>query len=117
MAKNLIQTGKTIDITASGDKKSGELAMVGDLAVVCAVDIADGKSGAAYAEQVFAVNAKANVAINQGEDLYWDPDGDPVDGEAGSGCLTNVATGNQYAGKAWAGASAGASSVRIKLNA
>jgi predicted RecA/RadA family phage recombinase len=117
VSKTLVQKGDTIIITASGAKTAGQFVMVEDLAVVCAVDIADGQSGAAHATQVHEVSAKANVAISQGDNLYWDADGDPVGGTAGSGCLTNVATDNKYAGKAWAAAASGASSVQIKLNA
>ncbi|MCF8043283.1 MAG: DUF2190 family protein [Desulfarculaceae bacterium] len=117
MATNLIQKGESINITASGAKNAGDFVMVQDLAVICAVDIADGQTGAAYATQVHEVAAKANEVISQGDELYWDADGDPVGGIAGSGCLTKVATDNKYAGKAWAKAVAGAGSVQIKLNA
>ncbi|MEL6613939.1 MAG: capsid cement protein, partial [Bacteroidota bacterium] len=40
----------------------------------------------------------AAVASTQHAKAYWDADGDPVGGTAGSGAVTNVATDNVFIG-------------------
>ena len=118
MAKNFIQEGKRIEITASGAAiSSGDLVLVNDLAVVALVDIADGDSGNAAPEGVWELSGKAAEAVNQGDKLYWDADGDPLVGTAGTGCITATPTDNQYIGIAWAAAAADVGTVPTKLNA
>ena len=117
MAVNKIQEGKRIEITAAADIKSGALVMIQDLAAVALVDIATGAKGNCAVDEVWELSAKANVAIAQGDKLYWNPTGDPYQGTVGSGCVTNVATGASYIGIAWAAAGATALTVRCKLNA
>ncbi len=60
---------------------------------------------------------KASEAVALGARLYWDADGNPVGGVAGSGCLTATATDNTYAGIATAAALEADAVVEIKLNA
>jgi len=116
MATNCVEKGKTIDYTAGADIASGQFVMVGALAAVAITAIASGATGALDTSQVFDL-PKGAEAITQGAKLYWDADGDPVGGVAGSGCLTTTATDNDYAGIAWAAADAGAALVPLKLNA
>ena len=117
MASNKIQRGKRIEIQAGADIKSGDLVLVEDLAVVALVDIAMGGIGNCAVDEVWELSAKAGEAIAQGAKLYWDADGDPQGGTAGTGCITATATGNQYIGIAWADAAADSATVRVKLNA
>jgi len=42
---------------------------------------------------------KANGAISVGNAVYWDADGNPQGGTAGSGCLTTTSTGNTFFGR------------------
>lgn len=118
MAKNFIERGDRIRISASGGAiSSGDLVMVGDLAATALEDIADGAAGVAQTVGVFALAHKADEAMAQGAKIYWDADGDPLVGEAGSGCLTAAATDNKYVGIVWRAAAQADASVRVKLNA
>jgi predicted RecA/RadA family phage recombinase len=58
----------------------------------------------------------ATEAIGQGEDVYWDADGDPVGGTAGSGACTATSTDNTLIGKAMVAKASGGALVRVKLN-
>lgn len=60
---------------------------------------------------------KASGAWTQGDAIYWDADGDPVDGTAGSGCMTTTATGNTLAGFAAADAAADAAFGKVEMTA
>jgi predicted RecA/RadA family phage recombinase len=80
-------------------------------------DIADDESGELAVAEVFEVRKAAGEALTQGSKLYWDADGNPQGGTAGTGCLTATATDNTYAGVAFAAAGATAETVAIKLNA
>ncbi|MBW1712589.1 MAG: DUF2190 family protein [Deltaproteobacteria bacterium] len=116
MAKNYREKGEVMTITAGADLSSGQPVIVGDMAVVALVDIANGETGAAAAEGVFELPA-ATAAIDQGVKVYWDADGDPVGGEAGSGACTATATDNDLLGIAWEAKAAGGATVLVKLNA
>ncbi len=114
--QNKVQNGKTITYAPSGGNVStGQFLLIGALAAVALTDIADGETGACQTEGVFEL-PKATGAINQGAQLYWDADGDPVGGVAGSGALTTTPTDNTPVGKAWADAASGDAKVKIKIN-
>ena len=59
--------------------------------------------------------AKASEEIASGAEVYWDRDGTPVGGTAGSGAATTTATGNTYMGTAIRGAQVIDTTVRIGL--
>ena len=115
--QNKVQNGKTIEYSPTSTAVSaGQMVLIGTLAAVAVTDIAVGDIGACETEGVFEL-PKASGAITQGAQLYWDADGDPAGGEAGSGCLVTSATDNLYAGIAWASAQAGDALIPLKLNA
>ena len=74
--KNYVQKGESIDVIGpSGGVLSGEAFMIGDLALVASVDIAEGEKGAARTVGVFSlpvkgVDASANAAIGIGQTIY-----------------------------------------------
>lgn len=114
--QNKVQNGKTIEYVPSGSAvAAGQFILIGILAAIAVTDIAVGDTGACEVEGVFKV-PKVTGAITQGEQLYWDADGDPVGGEAGSGALTTTSTDNTAVGKAWADAASGDATVQIKIN-
>ncbi|MDY0307406.1 MAG: DUF2190 family protein [Desulfovibrio aminophilus] len=94
---------------------SGEPVVIGALFGLAVREIPDGGSGSVAISEVFEVR-KAAGAVPQGAKLYWDADGSPVSGAAGSGALTTTATDNLAAGAAFAGAADNAPTVQIKLN-
>ena len=118
MANNHVQKGVNMrwtNDTGTG-VLSGQAVVVGSLVCVALVDIPNGGIGELATEEVYYL-PKAAEAITQGAKLYWDANGNPVGGVAGSGCLTATATDNTYAGVAFAPAASGAATVDIKLNA
>lgn len=56
---------------------------------------------------------KANGAITAGAAVYWDADGNPQGGEAGSGAITTTAAGNTFVG--YASAAAGATDETVDV--
>ncbi|MEG6505868.1 DUF2190 family protein [Nitratidesulfovibrio sp. 1201_IL3209] len=118
MALNRIQKGDIIDYTNGGSAAiaSGQVVVIGTLVGVALVDIAVGETGSVAIAEVFEV-PKASGAISQGAAVYWDADGNPVDGTAGTGAATTTADGNTLAGKAFVGAASNAGSLVLLLNA
>jgi len=117
MALTHVQKGGTITITNSTGSTilSGTPVVVGDILVVATVDIPDGLSGEAVASEVHALPKKTDEVIAQGTDLYWDVDGNPEGGVAGSGCLT-ATVADILVGPAWAAAGADDMTIPVKLN-
>jgi len=106
--KNYIQDGSRITYAnATGvGIASGDVVNVGDgMAAIASVDIADGESGACHVEGVYEL-AKADEALAQGVDAYWDPV---------AGNVTATAEDNWYLGKVWEAAIQAATVVRVKL--
>ena len=108
------QRGESIDYVPSADVSAGDVVVQNDLIGIAKLDIAAGALGALATCGVFAL-PKAEVAIDTGDKIYWDADGNPVGGEADSGAITTVAAGNVYCGKAIFDAESDEQSVTIKL--
>ncbi|MFI4912440.1 MAG: capsid cement protein [Sedimentisphaeraceae bacterium JB056] len=114
MIANYKQTGDSIDYTPAADVSAGDVIVLGDLVTIANLDIKAGELGALATCGVFSAT-KAAGEISRGEKLFWDADGDPVGGEAGSGAITTVAYGNIYCGKALFDAAADEQSVTLRL--
>lgn len=114
MAKNFIQEGRIIPFTASGNVVSGQVVVVGSLVGVSMADVANGEAGQVAVEGVFDVPA-ATAEITVGAPVYWDADGNPVGGTAGSGAATATDTDNTLMGHAIATKAATLGTVRVKL--
>ena len=114
MANNFVQDGNVISFTASAATTSGQVVVVGSLVGISQTDVANGATGQLAIEGVFDVPA-ATAAITVGAPVYWDADGNPVGGTAGSGAATATATDNTLMGYAIVGKGAGAGTVRVKL--
>ena len=110
-----VQTGNAIDYTPSSAVSAGDVIVIGSKTIAIAkLDIAANTLGALASRGVFD-GAKATGAISLGDAIYWDADGDPVGGEAGSGAFTTTAAGNLYAGRAVAAALEADTTVRFEL--
>lgn len=112
----LVQEGCAVDYTPSSAVVSGQVVIQGSLVGVATAPIAADALGAIETEGVFDV-AKATGAITAGALTYWDADGDPIGGTAGSGAATATSTDNTLIGLATAAAASGVATVRVKLNA
>ena len=117
MAQNCICDGNVLIHKNTSGKliPSGQAVVIGDKMTVATVDIPDGESGACAVNRVWAL-PKTAASLDQGKKVYWDADGDPKDGTAGSGALTAVSTDNTYAGYVYEAAKTDDPTVEIKLN-
>ena len=84
--------------TPVSNVNSGDVVVQGELVGFANLDIPAGRPGSLKVEGVFDLPKKAEV-LAVGVKVYWDADGDPVGGTAGSGAMTATATDNIYIGK------------------
>ena len=109
-----VQRGEVIDHTPGSDVAAGQVVVQGDFVGVAKTPIAANTPGALAVAGLFDV-AKAAVAFTAGVAVFWDADGDPVGGTAGSGAATTAASGNTFMGFAAAAAGETATTVRVSL--
>lgn len=95
--------GLALDHTPGSALTAGQLIQVAGLAAMAITDIAANILGAVQIAGNIAVRAAAVVG-NAGDLTYWDEDGDPVGGTAGSGALTTIASDGDFAVGSLAGA-------------
>lgn len=107
MAKNYVQDGNTVRFTATAAMKSGDVAMIENLAVVAENDVAQSGAGVGLTTGVFTVKAKAADDIKQGAIVYW---------SATEGA-TITAGSNKRLGVAWRASGATVDTVDVKINA
>jgi predicted RecA/RadA family phage recombinase len=72
MAKNFIQNGNTVTLTAPAAVKSGDLIVVGALAGVCAYDADSGAEVEVSLTGVWELPKAAPGAINEGAIVWFD---------------------------------------------
>jgi len=93
-----VAEGKAIDHTPSGaDVVAGQVVVIGAHIGIAPVLIKDGKLGAIDIGGIFDV-VKVNGVTNDGAALYWDADGNPQGGVAGTGAATTVSAANTFLG-------------------
>ncbi|MCG3181850.1 MAG: hypothetical protein BIFFINMI_04285 [Phycisphaerae bacterium] len=109
-----VQEGKRIDYTPVAAAATGQVVVQNSLIGIPHAPIAAGALGSLATEGVFDV-VKATGAVNAGAAVYWDADGDPVGGTAGTGAATTTAEGNTFMGKATVAAGANDETVRVRL--
>ncbi|QDU71045.1 DUF2190 family protein [Mucisphaera calidilacus] len=112
-----IHEGKGIDYTPApgSDVSAGDIVVLGDgLVGIAKHDIAAGQLGTLELTGVYDI-AKASGIIAAGEKVYWDADGNPLDGVALSGAATTTEPSNTLLGKAVADAANGDPAVRAVL--
>ncbi len=109
-----IQEGDAIDYRPSGDVDAGKVVVLGAHVGISKVPIPANTLGALAIEGLFDV-VKVTGAINDGAAIFWDADGNPLNGTAGTGCATTVSGGNTFMGFAVGGALETDETVRIDL--
>ena len=72
MAKNYIQEGDTLTLTAPYAVASGGGLLVGSLFAVALVTLANGASGSCMTEGVFELAKNSAEAWTVGQKIYWD---------------------------------------------
>jgi predicted RecA/RadA family phage recombinase len=86
-----------VDYTPSSAVVAGQVVVQNDLVGVAPRPIAAATLGALAIEGVFDV-VKATGAVNAGAKVYWDADGDPVGGTAGTGAAPSPTSWLRLAG-------------------
>ena len=104
--KNYVQRGDTLTLTAPAAIVSGGVVVVGDFIGIAAHDADNGAEVETNMTGVFSL-AKAAVAINQGDTLYW---------SSANSNVSKTASGNTLIGKATAAAASGDATVTVRLN-
>lgn len=86
--------GSYIDYTPVSAVTAGDVVLVGTVPMIATNDIAASAKGALACDGVFRI-PKTTDTFTAGDAVYWDVDGDPVTGTAGSGAAdSSAATGN-----------------------
>ena len=109
---SFVQEGESIDHTPVAAVDAGQVVVQGSMIGVAKTPIAAGALGSLAVKGVFDV-VKANEQQALGAALYWDADGNPYGGTAGTGCATTTAGGNTFIGFAQAAAGATDETVRV----
>jgi predicted RecA/RadA family phage recombinase len=109
-----IQEGDAVDHTPSSAVAAGAVVVVGAHVGITKNPIPANTLGALAIEGLFDV-VKVTGAINDGAAVFWDADGNPLNGTAGTGCATTVSGGNTFMGFAVGAAAETAETVRIDL--
>ncbi|HBG28592.1 MAG: hypothetical protein A2Y10_08595 [Planctomycetes bacterium GWF2_41_51] len=91
------QNGKSIDYTPAFDVAAGTIVVQKGLVGITKLDIAANTKGALAVEGVFAV-PKKNEAFAAGLPVWFDANGNPQGGVAGSGSATQIGGDAQAAG-------------------
>ena len=110
-----VAKGDYIDYTPGADVAAGAVVVLGNFVFVAERAIAANVLGALAVNGIYDIAKVDALAMSVGDAVYWDADGDPKDGDAGTGALTKTANGNTFAGIVVMAALAGDATVRIAL--
>lgn len=108
------QESGTVDYTPVSAVVAGQVVVQANLVGIAKTAIAAGELGALAVSGIFDV-AQAAEIITAGSPVYWDADGNPVGGVAGTGAATATATGNTFMGFAEAVTAATDETVSVSL--
>lgn len=107
MAKNYVQRGDTLTLTAPYDVASGAGLLVGAMFGVALVDALTGAEVEATTVGVYELPKLSTDVVTQGAKIYWD--------DANKEC-TVTAAGNSLIGAAVLAAGDGVATVKVRLN-
>ncbi len=100
-----------IDYTPGSAVNAGDPKVVNGHVRILHDDLDASEAGAISAGRAIYRGVKDNSNIADGDAVYWDADGDPVGGTAGTGAFTTSASGNTFCGQAVAAAGVSAKTV------
>jgi len=95
----LVKSGSILDYTPAAAVSAGDVVVQGALVGIATRDIAALALGALETKGAADI-VQAAVTFAVGGGVYWDADGNPVGGTAGTGAATTSATGNTFCGYA-----------------
>lgn len=105
MAKNYVQAGEVLQVTAAADIASGAPVVMGAVVGVALSDIATGETGSVQIEGVWNLPKVSAGAIAQGAKVYLTP----------GGSITTTSSDNTYAGFAAAAAADTVTEINVRL--
>lgn len=105
-----------IDYTPGSDVIAGQIILIGTIPMVAEKAIAANALGSLTYEGIWKV-PKTTDTFTAGDAVYWDADGDPVSGTAGSGAADSSAATGNLIGFASADAATGDYYVTVGLTA
>ena len=106
--------GRYIRHTPSSAVYGGDVVEVGDMPLIAPVDIPANEEGALDTDGIYDVPNEDGLSGSEGDAIYWDNNGNPEVGTAGTGCATTTASGNKLMGFATADWVATATYIRVK---
>lgn len=112
MAKNQVQCGEIIQVTAGSAITSGSVVKVGQILGVALADIAAGDTGSVAIEGVFTVPKVSGAVIAQGESLTWDVSAGKFDDNAATPSSGDVTGAPAIA---WESAGNGITSLAVRF--
>ncbi len=115
-ATRITTRGDTIDYTPGSAVTAGAVIVLGAIVAIATQDIPANTLGALAIRGHFRFPKIDALAISAGDKLYWDPAGNPVDGDAGSGAITKTAGSLKVAGYAIADAASGEATIDVSLS-
>jgi predicted RecA/RadA family phage recombinase len=107
-------TGEYIDYTPSSAVSAGDVVVDNGLLLIAEQAVASGVEGSFAVRGEFDL-VKVNGSMSVGAVVYWDDDGNPQGGTAGTGAVTTTSTSNTPVGRVIAAAGATDEKVAVKL--
>lgn len=116
MQATMVSVGNTIDFTNGGTAlAAGTVHTIGGISGIIKSDVPANAKGTMHISGIARI-VKTNANLNAvGALVYWDADGDPLGGTAGSGAAVTVSTSNGLLGRTIETAAADVGSVLVKL--
>lgn len=109
-----VAEGRYVKYTHSAAVSCGDIIVVNGLLLIAEHDFAANELGSYAVEGIFDV-VKVNGSLSIGAVVYWDEDGNPQGGTAGSGAATSTSTDNTPLGRVVAAAGTTDEKVTIRL--
>ena len=103
-----------VNYTPSSAVSAGDVVVQASLVGIAKTNIAASELGTLAIAGVFDVPQKAEI-IAAGKPVYWDADGNPYGGTAGTGAMTATVADGVFAGFALGLTTATTSTVRVAL--
>jgi len=107
MAKNMVQDGRLLTVTAPAAVSSGDFVKVGSIFGVAQSDAANGADVVLDTQGVYTLPKATSLTISQGDPVYWD---------VGDSNFNKTASGNWFCGVAAADAGSSATTFDVRLN-
>jgi predicted RecA/RadA family phage recombinase len=92
MQTSISQPLENVPYTPAAAKSAGDIVQDGCLFGPVATDLGASEAGSQHFMGIVNFPKVDSLAISRGARLYWDADGDPADGTAGSGAMTTDST-------------------------